>query len=326
LPQMKKRSTYDLYAEIIEVVARKSECSLTRISYGANLSVGRAKKNLDLLVSHGFLQEIVVGGDLRYNVTKWGLGFLETYRRMRKFLAALDEPIRVGPPKSVLPDRVSTGRQDLDNLLLGGIPEGYAVVLTSPSCDERHLLIRNFLEAGLRNKQIVFDVSTDLTAVGNLVEEFQSGFYLFVCNPRADEMTKGAPNVFKLNGVGNLNDINIALTLAFRQLDLTVKDQRRACIEIVSDVLLQHHALNTRRWLSGLLPDLKSRGFTTLAVMNPHMHALQEAHAIIDLFEGEINIFEKESTDGVEKLVKVKKLYNQRYLEFEMPLSKGRPS
>jgi predicted transcriptional regulator len=322
LPQMKKRSRYDVYAEIIEVVARKSECSLTRISYGANLSVGRAKKNLDLLVSHGFLQEAVVSGDLRYSVTKWGMGFLETYRRMRKFFAALDEPIRVSPPESVLPDRVSTGRQDLDKLLLGGIPEGYAVVLTSPSCDERHSLIRDFLEAGLRSKQIVFDVSTDLSAVGNLGEEFQSGFYLFICNPQADKMAKNAPNVFKLNGVGNLNDISIALTLAFRQLDLTDRDQRRACIEIVSDVLLQHHALDTRRWLSGLLPDLKSRGFTTLAVMNPHMHALEETQAIIDLFEGEINIFEKESADGVEKLVKVKKLYNQRYLDFEMPLSK----
>jgi predicted transcriptional regulator/KaiC/GvpD/RAD55 family RecA-like ATPase len=322
LPERKKRSKYDIYAEIMEVVVRKSECSLTRISYGANLPLGRLKKTLDLLVSHGFLQEAVADDDIIYRATKWGLGFLETYRRMRKFLAALEEPIKTSPMESVLPNRVATGQKDLDNLLFGGIPEDYAVILTSPSCDERGLLVRSYLELGLRNKNTVFDITADASAVKNLVKQFQQDFYLFVCNPQADEIIKNTPNVFKLKGVGNLNDINIALTLAFRQLDPATKSQRRACIEIVSDVLLQHHALDTRRWLSMLLPQLKSRGFTTLAVMNPYMHTSEESQAIVDLFEGEISIFEKESVEGMEKLVKVKKLYNQRYLEFEMPLSK----
>ncbi len=322
MPEGKRRSKYDIYAEVMEVVARRRECSLTRISYGANLSVGRVKKTLDLLVSHGFVQEVVADDDIKYSATKWGLGFLETYRRMRKFLAALEEPIKTSPMKSVLPNRVATGCRDLDNLLFGGIPEDYAVILTSPSCDERQLLIRNFLELGLRNENTVFDVTTDVSGVKNLVEQFQSDFYLFVCNPQADEAIKNLPSVFKLKGVGNLTDINIALTLAFRQLNPPIRGQRRACIEIVSDVLLQHHALDTRRWLSTLLPQLKSRGFTTLAVMNPYMHTSEEAQAIIDVFEGEISIFEKESAEGMEKLVKVKKLYNQRYLEFEMPLSK----
>ncbi|NIU39249.1 hypothetical protein GWN65_04575, partial [Candidatus Bathyarchaeota archaeon] len=89
---------------------------------------------------------------------------------------------------------------------------------------------------------------------------------------------------------------------------------RRACIEIVSDVLLQHHAVTTRRWLTGLIPDLRSKGFTTLAVMNPQMHPSEEVHAILGLFEGEINIYEKESEKGLEKFLKIRKMYNQRYL------------
>jgi len=234
-------------------------------------------------------------------------------------------PVTINVSEVVLPGRIATGSKDLDNLLYGGIPENYAVVLTSPSCDERDLLIRKFLETGVRNGQTTFYVTIEALGVKSLVEEFQSNFYLFICNPRADTIVESLLNVFKLKGVENLTDIDIALVSAFRGLDTSPKnDQRRACIEIVSDVLLQHHAVSTRRWLTGLIADFRSRGFTTLAVMNPYMHSSEEVHAILGLFEGEINIHEKETAKGLEKFLKVKKMYNQRYLVNELPLRKER--
>jgi hypothetical protein len=157
-----------------------------------------------------------------------------------------------------------------------------------------------------------------------LAEEFQSDFYLFICNPRADIMIKSLPNVFKLKGVENLTDIGIALIKAFRKLDESISGPRRACVEIISDVLLEHHAAQTRTWLSNLIPELKSRGFTTLAVMNSQMHPSEEVHAILGLFQGEINIYEKETKKGLEKFLKIKKMYNQRYLESELSLRKER--
>ncbi|MFB0502932.1 MAG: FIST N-terminal domain-containing protein, partial [Candidatus Bathyarchaeia archaeon] len=54
------------------------------------------------------------------------------------------EPVTIEVSK-VLEGRISTGYEDLDSLLFGGIPENYAVVLTSHSCDERNLLIERFL-------------------------------------------------------------------------------------------------------------------------------------------------------------------------------------
>jgi len=114
------------------------------------------------------------------------------------------------------------------------------------------------------------------------------------------------------------------LTKAFRRLDTSISGPRRACIEIVSDVLLQHRAVKTRRWLTDLITELKSKGFTTLAVMNPKMHSPQEVHAILGLFDGEINIYEKESEKGLEKFLKIKKMYNQRYLESELHMRKQR--
>jgi hypothetical protein len=157
-----------------------------------------------------------------------------------------------------------------------------------------------------------------------MAEQFQSDFYLFVCNPRADVITKDLPNVFKLKGVESLTDLDIALAKSFRMLNASQLGPRRACIEVISDVLLQHHAVITRKWLSGLLPDLRARGFTTLAVVNPHMHSPEEVQAILGLFEGEIRISERETPKGVEKLLRIKKLYNQRYLDNELILTKER--
>jgi KaiC/GvpD/RAD55 family RecA-like ATPase/tetratricopeptide (TPR) repeat protein len=232
------------------------------------------------------------------------------------------EPATINVLEVVLPGRITTGFEDLDNLLFGGIPENYAVILTSPSCDEKDLLIKRFLEAGVKRGQITFYVTIEASGVKALAEDFQSNFYVVICNPRADIMIKSLPNVFKLKSVENLTDIDIALTKAFRTLDGLVSGPRRACIEIVSDVLLQHHAVTTRRWLTGLIPDLRSRGFTTLAVTNPQMHPTQEVQAILGLFDGEINIHEKESERGLEKFLKIRKMYNQRYMANELPLRK----
>ena len=57
----KRRVKYDIYANVIEVIAKKVICSLTRISYGANMPVDRTKKVLEFLASRGFVREVMVG-------------------------------------------------------------------------------------------------------------------------------------------------------------------------------------------------------------------------------------------------------------------------
>jgi tetratricopeptide (TPR) repeat protein/KaiC/GvpD/RAD55 family RecA-like ATPase len=229
---------------------------------------------------------------------------------------------KLKPTVEVSKDRVATGYADLDNSLFGGIPQNYAVILTSPSCDERDLIVQSFLETGAKKNEVTFYVTTDPGGVKALAEEFPSNFYLFVCNPQADAIVKSLPNVFKFKGVENLTDISIALTSAIRKLDPSLKDTRRVCIDLVSDILLQHHAVQTRRWFTGLVPELRSQRFTILVVMDPEMHPPQEVRAILDLFEGEINIYEKETEKGLEKYLKIKKMSNHEYLESELPLKK----
>ena len=232
------------------------------------------------------------------------------------------EPVAFNVAAASLPGRIPTGYADLDNLLYGGIPEDYSVILASPSSDARELLIEKFLKTGLKLGQTTYYITSEAGDVELEAESNQSTFSLFLCNPRAEAVIRNLPNIYKLKGVESLTDIDIALVKSFRQLNLTSKGTRRACVTILSDVLLQHHAINTRKWLSGLLLDLKSKGFTTLVVLNPQMHPPEEVQAILSLFEGEIRISEKEIDGNVERTLRVRKLYNQRYLENEIVITK----
>ncbi|MGA9387217.1 MAG: tetratricopeptide repeat protein [Candidatus Bathyarchaeia archaeon] len=222
-------------------------------------------------------------------------------------------------PKPI--DLVATGYADLDRLLHGGMPPNHAVVLTSPACDERDLLVRSFLKTGAENGEVTFCVTIDPSIAKDLTKESPSTFYVFICNPQADAIVKSAPNIVTLKGVENLTDISIALTSAIRKLGPSLKGPRRICIGLVSDVLLQHHAVQTRRWLTALMTELKSLGFTTLATINPQMHPPQEFQAILDLFEGEINMYEKETEKGSQVFLKIKRMSNYKYLDNELPLT-----
>jgi KaiC/GvpD/RAD55 family RecA-like ATPase/tetratricopeptide (TPR) repeat protein len=224
------------------------------------------------------------------------------------------------PAFEVLPGRLPTGTSELDRLLYGGIPEGYAVALVSPSFEERQRLIDRYVVAGLENGQATFYLTAEPGRAKSLAEEYPSSLFLFVCNPRADLMAKDLPNIYKLKGVDSLTEIDIALTKASRQLSAS-PDRRRACIEIVSDVLLQHHAITTRKWLSGLIQELKSKGFTTLAVVNPRMHPSEETEAVLGLFDGMVSITEKDDEKKNRKVLKILRLRNQRYSENELALT-----
>jgi len=222
------------------------------------------------------------------------------------------------------PSRIATGCTELDTLLMGGIPENYPVILTSPFCDERDILIKKFLEVGVKNGEIVFYLTVAPTELTHLAEEHPSNLFLFICNPHAEKMIKDAPNIFKLKGVDKITDISIALTKALRELGDSQGRQKRVCIEIVSDVLLQHQAVTTKRWLTELISELRARRFTTLAVVNPLMHPPQDVQAILGLFDGEIALYDEKTKEGSQRFIRIKRMYNQKYLDNALPLKKMR--
>jgi len=212
----------------------------------------------------------------------------------------------------LLENRVITGTAELDSLLLGGIPSEYAVVLSGSPCDERELLIKNFLKAGAE-EGISFYITTEVVELDNLLEN--PNFFLFLCNPKPKTPVPDLPNVFKLQAKTDLNNLGIALTKAYRSLNQNVVQPKRFCIEILSEVLEDYGSKTSRKWISDLITNYGARGFTMLAVMNPAMHTSDQATAVIDLFDGEISITQSDDPLDCKKSILVKKLRNQDYIK-----------
>ena len=211
----------------------------------------------------------------------------------------------------VLSDRIPTGTSELDSLLLGGIPNEYAIILTGSPSDERNYLIKNFLNVGIKENEIVFYVSTEFEGLESLLES--PNFFLFLCNSKPKTKVPDLSNVFKLRSKTDLTNLSISLSKAYRNLDQSKK--KRICIETVSDILLDYGAKATRKWISELITDFSSKEFTMLAVIDSSMHMDQEANAVINLFDGEITITQSSDPLDCKKSILVKKLRNQDYIK-----------
>ncbi|MEJ2241270.1 MAG: ATPase domain-containing protein [Candidatus Bathyarchaeota archaeon] len=209
-----------------------------------------------------------------------------------------------------LEDRISTGTQELDSLLLGGVPNEFTIVLTGSPSDERDHVIKNFLIEGIKKDEVVFFVATEPDKL-DLLEN--SNFVLFLCNPKPKSEIPDFPNVYKLRSKTDLTNLSISLTKAYRNLDSSKK--KRICIEIISDVLVDYGAKATRKWISELITELGTKGFTILAVMDPEMHPSDQSKAVINLFDGEISIIQSEDPLDCKKSILVKKLRNQDFIK-----------
>jgi len=59
---------------------------VTRISYGSNLPVDRAKEALDFLEKRGMLKQVSFSGNKGYMITARGGEYLQAHRTVKKFV------------------------------------------------------------------------------------------------------------------------------------------------------------------------------------------------------------------------------------------------
>ena len=204
--------------------------------------------------------------------------------------------------------KVSTGYGRLDEALQGGFLSGSCVVLCAPACDEVPLLLRRFLlgqETGLLICRTLS--SADIVTDGTL-----PSVKSLVCS---DKPVPPSKNVIPGKGIDNLTDVNLQINEALGSVQ-----PKRVVLDILSDVLLRHRGLQTRRWLTELLERFRSKSVTVLAVLNPYMHSSGDVQAVVDLFDGNIEIFEKEGDGALGKLLRIKWMHGVGVSKKELSL------
>ncbi len=198
----------------------------------------------------------------------------------------------------------------LDEALEGGFLSGSAIILSASASDDVPVLVANFLRAAPDESGLL--ICRSLSSRNAIPEAGKGNLKFLVCG----EQVSPSRNVYPGKGVENLTELNLAVadTLAATQPKLVA-------IEILSDVLLRHKALQTRKWLSELVSRLRSKEITTLAVINPNMHAREEIEAVLDLFDGSLEVAEARVDGGPGRVIRINWMHGIEVAEKQIPLS-----
>lgn len=207
---------------------------------------------------------------------------------------------------SVVQSRALTGYDRLDAMLQGGFLTGSAVLLcTSPSDEALHLL-RGFLGASELNERSLLIARS--ASVRDALQVNPNHATFLVCGERV----QSSDNILAGKALENLTELSLDISEALGRIQ-----PNRVVIDITSDLLLRHGPLQTRKWLSDQLSRLKRKGITTLALLNPSMHSQADVSAVADLFDGNIEIIEKEMNGQPKKLLRVKWMHGITVTEKE---------
>ncbi len=204
--------------------------------------------------------------------------------------------------------KVSTGYGRLDEALSGGFVTGSMIVLNAPAGDEAPILLRNFL----KSEQPGLLICRNLSSAQAIVPDAADGIVRLICSDKPVSPAKG---ILSGKGIENLTDLNLQINEALGAIK-----PKRLALDILSDVLLRHKALQTRKWLNELLERLRGRGITTLAALNPYMHMAEEAQALEDVFDASIEVFERDVKGRQRKFLRIKWAHGVEVSQREFPL------
>jgi KaiC/GvpD/RAD55 family RecA-like ATPase len=155
-----------------------------------------------------------------------------------------------------------------------------------------------------------------------LVRTYSKDF--FALSPQADKILSPPANLCKIPSIDNLNDVSIAFTKIMEKCANEGTEDRLLIFDLLTDILLRHKGVTARKWFSDFVARRKAEGFTVLALLNPLVASAEEAQTLIDLFDGVIEIYEKELRERSRRFLVIKRMYGQRYSESELMLDKDR--
>ena len=218
-------------------------------------------------------------------------------------------------------ETVPTGLPVLDYLLKGGLPIASATLLTSPASDERENIIRRFLEAGAKMGGRNVYLTRDFSKATDLLTSYPSSLSAVVT--RSEDLAQKLPNVRFSTKLENLTAINIDLMALLQgSSSEAAVDSKRLCIDVLDDMLLIHKSVVTRKWLTETLRRVKSLGFTVLATLNPQIHTPSDIQAILEMFDGHVELSEREIEGNMKRVLHIRKMFQWSFLDTEAVLDR----
>jgi KaiC/GvpD/RAD55 family RecA-like ATPase len=213
---------------------------------------------------------------------------------------------------------IPTGYIALDSILFGGLFPGSSIILTGPPCDEKDMIVKRFIETTVTSGRGCVYISSSIDRVRDLLSSHGRQLQVILCHPQAETIATANPEITALRTVDNLTEINLQFAKAVAKLN---SDKPPVlCLEILDDVLLDHHRA-TRRWLMDILGRSKSSEMTCLATLNLAMHSGDESQAVLETFDGHIDLYEAE-LHVHPKLIRVKKFGGRKFLDNELLVDK----
>jgi KaiC/GvpD/RAD55 family RecA-like ATPase len=220
----------------------------------------------------------------------------------------------------------STGYYELDSLLAGGLPKGHAILLLSPRCDERDLLLLKVIVSALSRRVPTVYLSNDPSKIEDLASTYREDFYAL--SPQGAKILSPPANLYKISNIDSLGDLDLAFTKILETRAKHGTGDRLLVVDLLtySHIFLVDTGTTARKWFSDFLAKRKGEDFTVLAFLNPRVTSNEETQTLIDVFDGVIEIYEKELRGKSRRFLVIRRMYGHRHSESELMLDKDKLS
>lgn len=219
-------------------------------------------------------------------------------------------PLVAGPSMDVF--------RRFQDLIPEGFPKKYTVLLGSPVCEERNLIIDQFMNLGKGQSIAGVLLTSDIDFGRNMASQWGDKLTVLLANPRSTVIKES--NIIPVStGVQNLTALNIELVRVVKNY---AGVGSRICIDVLTDVLLNQKLLTTRKWVTDLLPRLQEWDFTVLGAFNPSLHSKEDVEGLTDIFNGYLEVSDKELEGTTRKVIIARKMLQLKYADKELLLRK----
>ena len=206
------------------------------------------------------------------------------------------------------------------------MPKGHAVLLLSPRCDERDLLLRKVIGSAVSRGVPTVYLSNDPSKIEDLASMYREDFY--VLSSHDAKILSPPANLYKVPSIDSLGDLDLAFAKILETRGKHDTGDRLLVVDLLtySHIFLVDKGTTARKWFSDFLAKRKGEDFAVLAFLNPRVASNEETQTLIDVFNGVIEIYEKELGGKSRRFLVIRRMYGHRYSESELMLDKDKLS